>query len=177
MSDKEKELLDALTTSIEMEEHGREFYIKAVKKSTNEFARRVFEALTDDETRHIVAIKDFCKIMAKKKETPQLCIVMPRHKNIKERVIFGKRESELLKKVSHKTDELKAYEIAMEMENDGYNFYKKTLNSVADPNAKELYKFLLSEEEAHFELLSNTYEYLKNPAAWFAKEEKPIVEG
>ena len=115
--------------------------------------------------------------MAKKNKTPQLCTVMPKHKDIRKRVIFGRREEEMLGNVSADTDELEAYRIAMELENKGYDFYKKTLESVSDPAVKELYKFLLSEEEAHHDLLSSTYEYLKNPAAWFAKDEKPIVEG
>lgn len=175
--DRNKELLDALTTSLDMEERGREFYIKAAKRTKDEFGKRVFEALADDETRHIGAIKGYYETMSKKNQTPRLSAVMPKHKDIKKRVIFGKRESELLKKASPEADELKAYAVAMEMENNGYNFYKKTLESTDDANAKELYKFLLSEEETHFELVSSTYEYLKNPAAWFAKDERPIVEG
>lgn len=172
-----KELTDALSASIHMEEEGRKFYLAAAKRSRNEFGKRIFESLADDETRHIIAIKEYCESLEKKNKTPNLCAAMPRHKNIKERLIFGRRESELLKGVKPDADELEAYKIGIDMENEGYKFYKKTLDSVSDPNTKDLYKFLLSEEEAHHDLLSNTYEYLKNPRAWFAKEEKPIVEG
>jgi len=174
--DKKDELINAFNTSIKMEEEGRAFYIKVAGKSKNEYGKRVFEALADDETRHIAAIKQFCDTMSKNDKTPELYAAMPRHKNIKERLIFGKDKSELLKSVRPDADELKAYEIAMGMENDGYNFYKKTLEETKDPNARELYKFLLSEEEAHFELISSTYEYLKDPKSWFVKEERPIVE-
>ncbi|MDB4349592.1 ferritin family protein [Omnitrophica bacterium] len=176
MSD-DKGLTEALNASIEMEEEGRAFYIKAAKNSKNEFGKRVFEALADDEIRHIAAIKQYYEAIAKKKKAPQLGKVMPRHKNIKERLIFGKRESELLKKIPAEADELKAYEIAANMENEGYRFYKKTLDEAGDPDVKDLYKFLISEEEVHLELVSNAYEYLRDPAAWFAKEERPIVEG
>ena len=65
----------------------------------------------------------------------------------------------------------------MQMENDGYNFYKKALEATEDANAKELCRFLLGEEKAHYDLIASTYEYLKNPAAWFMRDEKPIVEG
>lgn len=172
-----KELKEALSASIEMEKKGREFYLKAAKGVSNELGKNVFEALADDETRHIAAIREYCELIAKKNRTPALCAVMPRHKKIEERIIFGRRELELLRKISSQADELKAYEVAMEMENKGYDFYKKTLNSTTDANARELYGFLLSEEEAHYRLLSDTYKYIKNPAAYFAKEEKPIVEG
>ena len=172
-----KELMEAFATSIKMEEDGRQFYLEAAKRSANELGKKVFEALADDETRHIVAIREYSETMAKKGATPELSSVMPTHKNINDRLIFGKKKSELLKNVNPEADELKAYEMGMQLENDGQRFYKETLESANDPNVKELYKFLLSEEENHFEILSSTYEYLKNPAAWFANEEKPIVEG
>jgi rubrerythrin len=175
--DEKSELTKAFTTAIGMEKRGYEFYMKAAKKSTNAFGRKVFEALAEDENRHIEAIQGYCLNIAKKDATPALCTVMPPHKGIKERMIFGRRETEHLKGVKSSTNELKAYEIAMEMENDGYDFYKKALEATQDQNAKELYTFLLGEEKAHFELISDTYEYLKDPAGWFIKAEKPIVEG
>jgi rubrerythrin len=175
--DKKEELMEALAASIEMEEAGREFYLKAAKECKNELGKRVFDALADDETRHIAAIKQYCEVIAKKNKTPQLCLAMPLHKGIKERLVFGKRESELLKDAAVNADDLKAYEVAVDMENAGYDFYKKALEAAANPDIKDLYKFLISEEETHFELVSSTYEYLKDPAAWFAEHEKPIVEG
>ncbi len=175
--EKKEELMKAFADSIEMEEDGRKFYLAAAKECKIELGKRVFEALADDETRHIVAIKGYCEVISKKSKTPQLCQVMPRHKAIQERLIFGKRESEVLKNTIIDANELKAYEIAMKMENEGYDFYKKALDNSPDGEIKELYKFLMSEEEAHYELISSTYEYLKDPASWFADQEKPIVEG
>ncbi|NQT06293.1 MAG: ferritin family protein [Candidatus Omnitrophica bacterium] len=172
-----KELIDLFKTSIEMEGRGREFYLESAKKCTNELGKRVFEALADDETRHIAAIREYCETMAKKKIAPKLCAAMPSHKGINERMLFGKREAELLKNVQVCADELEAYKIAMEMENAGLKFYKDAISSAADQEVKNLYSFMIEEEENHFDLLSNTYEYLKDPAAWFAKEEGPIVEG
>lgn len=71
-----------------------------------------------DETRHIVAIKEYYETMAKKDKAPQLCAVIPGYKTIKERLIFGTRDSELLKRINPDADELKAYEIEMDEEND-----------------------------------------------------------
>jgi len=175
--DKKEELVNAFKDSIEMEEAGREFYIKAAKKCRSELGKRVFEALADDETRHIIAIKKYCETVEKKGAAPGLCSAVPEHRSAKERVIMGRRESELLKTIRSDADELKAYETAMDMENRGYAFYKKAHDSATDPAVIELYEFLLAEEEAHYELVSSTYKYLKNPDEFFAEEEKPIVEG
>ncbi len=172
-----KEMVDALKAAIEMEEEGRTFYLDSAKKTKNDFGKRVFEALADDETRHIVAIRSYCHSMTQKDKAPRLCAVMPAHKNIKERLVFGKKEMEILKNMPEDADGLKAYEVAMDMENKGYAFYKEQLERSQDPDVKELYKFLISEEETHFELIDSTYKYLKDPASWFAEDEKPIVEG
>ena len=170
-------LKTALMASIQLEEESREFYLKAAKKSKNLYGKKVFEALADDETRHIVVMKEYCEITAKKKSAPKLCAVVPQHKDIAKRILLSETESEQLANVAVGADELKAYEIAMKMENKGYALYKESADKATDPDVNELYRFLMGEEEAHYDLLSNAYEYLKNPASWFTKEEKPIVEG
>ena len=150
--EKKEELMKAFTDSIEMEEEGREFYLQAAKECRNELGKKVFEALADDETRHIVAIKGYCEAISKKNKAPQLCQVMPRHKTIQERLIFGKRESEILKNFIINADDMAA-------------------------EVPERQAWDVAEEEAHYELISSTYKYLKDPASWFAEHEKPIVEG
>ncbi len=177
MQKEDKGLIEAFRTAIEMEEKGRQFYLKLAKRSSNDLAKRVFEALADDETRHIIAIKGYCENIHKKEKVPKLCAVMPDHKRIKEKIIFERHQSDMIKSVPVNADELAAYETALKMENEGYKYYKKSLDLAKDSDVKELYKFLISEEEAHSELISNTYEYLKDPAAWFAKDEGLIVEG
>lgn len=173
----DKALVRALEMAVEMERRGYDFYKKCAAKSGDALGKKVFEALAEDENRHIGAINCYCAEVADRSETPRLCDAISPHKPIKMRVIFGKREVELLKNVAPDTDELRAYEIAMKMENDGYGFYKKSLTETADANAKDLYEFLLLEEKSHFDLISSTYELMKNPAGWFIKDEKPIVEG
>jgi len=175
--DKNSELTKAFTAAIGMEKRGYEFYIKSAKKSKTEFERKVFEALAEDENRHIDAINGYCINIAKRNETPELCTVMPSHEAITKKVIFGRREADLLKGIKTPVDEFKAYETALKMENDGYDFYTKALEATQDHNARELYEFLRGEEKSHYEIIANTYEYLRDPQGWFIKEEKPIVEG
>lgn len=178
---KNEELIKALTTSLEMEKRGYNFYIKTAKRCTNKIGKQVFETLAEDENRHKDAIEAYYAGATKNEKLPTLSTVIPAHKNIRKRLIFGKNEAALFKNkptvVATATDELKAYEMAMKMETVGYDFYKKAFESTSNKNIKGLYKFLLSEEQSHFELLSNTHYYLENPASWFITEEKPVVEG
>lgn len=176
MSDN-KELKKGLSTALEMERRGCDVYKKCAKKTQNRMTKKVFEALAEDENRHIGAISCYCAGLADRNMTPKLCDTMIPHKSIKDRLVFGRQPSSMEKAVKKDSNELKAYEIAMKMENDGYDFYKKSFDAAVDPNAKDLYKFLMEEEKAHFELISSSYDFLKNPAGWYIRDEKPIVEG
>ena len=168
-----RELKKALETALDMEGAGYDFYKKCAKKTKDELAKKVFEALAEDENRHIGSISCYCAGVADKNKTPRLCDVLDPHKPIKQRVIFEKFKAP----GEAADDELKAYETAMKMENDGYDFYKKSYDAAGDGNSKDLYKFLMGEEKAHFELINNTYNFLKDPAGWYIQNEKPIVEG
>jgi len=164
------ELIEALKTSLQMEETGRKFYLEVAENSSNDMSKKVFNALAEDELRHAEAIKKFA-------ETPDLKSAMPEHQNIEDRLLFGQRAKDRMKEINTSDDELKAYETAMKLETDGYNFYKKYYENLSDANARELFNFLLTEESTHYKILQDTYQYLKNPKDWFSEQEKPIIEG
>jgi len=170
-------LKGALIKSLEMEKAGFAFYMDTAKKTSNKGTAAIFKALAEDENRHIGAIKKYSDSASKNLNLPELSNAMPKHKDIKERVIFGKEFFRMLSSSVSGADQLKAYEAAMTLETEGYNFYKKAYNSIGDKNVKDLYKFLMGEENTHHKLISDTYEYLKNPQDLFFKNEKPIIEG
>ena len=87
-------LLRALETSLDMENKGYDFYMKVAGRSKNGLVRKLFKALAEDENRHKKAIVEYCVALAKKEKAPGLCAVMPAHKDIRERVIFGTSEAE-----------------------------------------------------------------------------------
>lgn len=170
-------LKEALIKSFEMEKTGFAFYTDTAKRASNKGAAAIFNALAEDENRHIEAIKKYSDSVSKNLNLPEISSAMPQHKDIKERVIFGKNLFKEFGTAAAGADELKAYETAMKLETAGYDFYKKAYDSIDDKNAKGLYKFLIGEEKTHYKLILDTYEYLKNPQDLFFKEEKPIIEG
>ena len=170
-----QQLIAALTTALEMEKQSFDFYTKAAKISTSALGKKTFKSLARDEKLHSVALREFSKGIQKKQKTPLLSAVIPARQ--KGKFLFGRSQAEMLKGVTPGSDEFKAYEIAMKLENDGYAFYKKSYDETEDLALKELFAFLLSEEKRHYELVSSSFAYLKDPAGWFTREEKPIVEG
>lgn len=72
---------------------------------------------------------------------------------------------------------MKALKTAIGIESEGYKFYEKSARETTDPIGKKMYEYLKGEENRHWELLQNTYEYLSDPSLWFAKEEHHIYDG
>jgi rubrerythrin len=75
------------------------------------------------------------------------------------------------------TEELRILERAMEVERKGYGMYSRAAAEMASPRAKELFEHLAAEEQTHFQLLTNTHDYLADPEGWNGFNEGPMLDG
>ncbi len=69
------------------------------------------------------------------------------------------------------------YRIAMDLERESYLFYKQLAEEAAVPTVKAFFRYLMDQENTHFELFQETLEYLDRPGDWFREQERWIVEG
>jgi len=171
-----RELLETLNKALEMEEKGYKFYKDAAKKSRNNMTTRTFDFLADNETLHIEAIKNFYNTL-KKGKSPSIKLKDVKDKRIEDLDIFSKSISALKEKVKTVDDDKKAYEFAMEFENNGYKYYEDTLKEAKGEELINLLKFLLKEESKHYDLLMNAYTYLTDSHNWFMYEEGSFPQG
>ena len=74
-------------------------------------------------------------------------------------------------------DDIKVYELALEVEQKGHDFYKQAAEKAQHPNIKKLFEFLMKEENAHYALVSNALNYLKAPDDFFQEQESWFFEG
>jgi rubrerythrin len=65
----------------------------------------------------------------------------------------------------------------MQMEKEVKEFYKKTLSHAKTDKEKKLLEGLIKEEEQHYAIFANTYQFLSDTGNWFMWEERGIVEG
>jgi rubrerythrin len=86
-------------------------------------------------------------------------------------------KDEMMKKVEATTDELEAFKIAMSMEKKGLEFYQKTLAGSKKEPERALLELLIKEEQQHYDIFANTYQFLSDSGNWFMWEERGIVEG
>jgi len=164
--------MDALELALKMETDAVAFYTEASKKTKYPAGKKMFLTIADDEKRHIEMISQLIKGL-------QITVkdVSPM-KNVK--TVFASMKSEMMKKVDASADEMEAFKIAMRMEQEGTDFYKKTLAKSTKEKEKLLLERLIKEEQQHYEIFSNTYQYLEKTGQWFLWEESPLrsmVEG
>ncbi len=172
-----EDLAKAAKTAIGMEEEGYSIYINAAKKSKNPLGSATLRAIAEKELLHKKAIENFYSALTGM-PAERLSFTEDRlwSSRIKTEVLAGIKSS--LDKLSDSDqDLLKAYEISMRMEKEGYDFYNKIASGTDNEDAKKLFSFLAKEENMHYEILQDTHLYLSDPSEWFHKEEKWLVEG
>jgi rubrerythrin len=161
--------MDALEIALKMETDAISFYTEAARKTIYPAGKKMFQAITEDEKRHLEMISRLIKGLSitHKDVSPM--------SNVK--TVFEAMKDEMMKKVGATVDELEAFKIAMQMEKEGKEFYVKTLSHAKTDKEKALLERLIREEEQHYAIFANTYEFLSDTGNWFMWEERGIVEG
>ncbi len=161
--------MDALELAMKMETDAISFYTEAARKTRYPAGKKMFQTIAEDEQRHLEMISQVIKGLG---VTPNEVSPLG---NIK--TVFAALKDEMMQKVEATTDELEAFKIAMKMEREGKAFYEKTLSQVKTEKEKALLERLIREEQQHYDIFSNTYEFLSDTGNWFMWEERGIVEG
>jgi rubrerythrin len=161
--------MDALELAMNMEKDAIAFYTEAGRKTKYPAGKKMFQTITEDEKRHLEMVSQIIKGL---KITHKSVSPM---KNVK--TVFESLKDEMMKKVEATTDELEAFKIAMRMEKEGLEFYKKTLAGSKKEPERLLFEQLIKEEQQHYDIFANTYQFLSDSGNWFMWEERGIVEG
>jgi len=129
----------------------------------------MFETIIRDEKRHLEIVNNLLKGMDIHMED-----VHP-IKNIK--TVFESMKDEMMERVKATSDDLEAFKIGMQMEKEGLEFYRNLLAEATTEKEKNLYEKLIHEEEEHYNIFANTYDFLNDTGNWFMWEDHSIVEG
>ncbi|MEW6408917.1 MAG: ferritin family protein [Nitrospirota bacterium] len=161
--------MTAIEIAISMEKDAINFYSEAAEKTKHPVGKKMFLTITEDEKRHLEMLSQIFKgVNIETRDVSPM-------KNIK--TVFESMKDEMMQRVEATTDELEAFKIAMQMEKEGIEFYKKTMSEADTEKEKSLFEKLVKEEEQHYNIFANTYFYLSNTGSWFMWEEHSIVDG
>ncbi|MBA7632911.1 hypothetical protein ES703_40467 [subsurface metagenome] len=175
METEQNKALVALLTAIQMEIDGKEYYLKASQKSGNELGRRLLQALATEEDTHRQKFEEIYDAIRNKKAWPVTDFQPDGGKRL--RTIFARATGEIGSEVKTPNSELDAIQTAMDMENKTYDFYRSQGKDAIYDAERDLYETLAAEEREHHLVLLDYYDYLKDPAGWFVKQEHTSLDG
>ncbi|MDD5082297.1 MAG: ferritin family protein [Dehalococcoidales bacterium] len=175
MTTEQNSTLEVLKIAIRMEIDGKSYYQKASRSSPNPLGKQLFQSLAAEEDVHRQKFEEIHDVISQKRNWPKTDFQPDRGRHLK--TILTKAARERGTKVKVPAAELDNVKIAMDMENKTLDFYERQ-HGMATYNAeKDFYQALAGEERQHHLVLLSYYEYLKDPAAWFVKQEHPSLDG
>jgi rubrerythrin len=161
--------MNAIEIAKKMETDAIRFYTEAAGKTQYPAGKKMFETVVVDEKRHLEIVNKLLQGLEIHMEDVYPMI------NIK--TVFETMKDKMMEKVQATVDELEAFKIAMQMEKEGIDFYRKLLTEAKTEKEKTLFQKLIKEEEQHFAIFENTYNFLMDTGNWFMWDEHSIVEG
>ncbi|MDP2729936.1 MAG: ferritin family protein [Dehalococcoidales bacterium] len=175
MQTEQNKTLEVLKIAIQMEIDGKTYYLKISQESTNELGKELLQALAAEEDIHRRKFEEIYKAIEKQKGWPAVDFQPDEGRGL--RSVFARALENQSASTKPLSTELDAIETAMAMENKTFDFYKNQEQKATYDAERNYYQSLCAQERHHYLVLLDYYEYLKDPAWWFAKTERPSLDG
>ena len=156
-------IVKILTTALDRETNGRDFYQRAATATASEKARHMFEWLVTVEQSHIQKLtRQLEALTSTGKFEPMI------HPSIQR---VGPSDlplaPEIQGSVTADTGELDALTIGIKAEKEAAAFYAKAAEDSTNSEAKALLNHLASDEQEHLAILDEEYNWLKRSGEYF----------
>lgn len=155
--------MDALDFAITMELDGQKYYEEQAALHPGDGLKAVFEILAGDERGHAALLKGRRDGLAVSPVEPE----RPGLKNVFNGMAAFKSD------IKYVPGQVDAYRMAMEKEQQSISLYRKLLLESGD---KELFEFLIRQEEEHFEILEEIVKVVSRPDSWVESSEFGLRE-
>jgi len=144
--------------AMKMEQDGESYYRKLAQKSSAGGLQKIFAQLADDEEKHYETFKAL-----KANATPKMAAstALEDAKNL-----FESLPRDLDR--SGAQDDLEAYRYAMKLESDSFRFYEDAAGRESDAGVRALLLQIAGEEQKHFNILQNIYDFVNAPNQYLA---------
>lgn len=161
-------------TAIANEIEGHKILMNARETANDPLARATFDFLATEELHHIELIKEFSRTLSGVQEfdLAKLHETSMSEAASKVKSIFERFAVDFEAAAATDDQRLETYKVAMDMERRGHDFYSSAAKKVADGRARELFEFLASEEQRHFNMIQDTHDFLDQPDGILAMEER-----
>jgi len=174
MKTEQDKTLEGIKIAVQMEIDGKEYYLQASQKCSNEMGKKLLASLAAEEDAHRQKFEELYSAIQNNKDWPVTYFQPDGGKRL--RTIFAMTAREIDIKVKGSETELDAIQIAVDKESKTYDFYQSQGKDAIYDAERNFYQLLAAEEREHHLILLDYYEYLKDPAAWFVSKEHPSLD-
>ncbi len=170
-----KSKVKAIEIALKNEMRERDFYLQQSEKSGDPLGRKMFATMAAEEEEHARYLKELHQKLQSSGTWPEEISAVINETNV------GKVLDELTDKINPSNtataDDKEAIKIAIDFENEAYEFYLDLIKQADHPNEKQLFEILADLELSHMNSLKETLLYFESPADWFAVQEKSTLDG
>lgn len=150
--------MTGLEYAIQMEVDGEKFYRELAAKNKDNNLKPVFLSLAEDEKVHAEIIKE-------KQLGGDYSVDQESLKKVEN--VFSEGPELFTEK--NTADQISAYRLALDMEKKSIDLYKELLTQAKEN--KELFTFLIKQEEDHYRLIEEIIEMVMRPSEWIESAE------
>ncbi len=175
MSDDVKLCIDILNKAIAFEEEGMRFFKDRAENAPSNLERNIFHSLAKDESGHKAYLLRLRDELVRTNNIDSLTEDDQEHHP--PRQVFEESLASVQDPYNAEAEELEILNGAMEVEKKGFAMYSHAAKEVKSSKARELFEHLAAEEQNHYQLLRNTYDYMSNPEEWHGFDESPMLDG
>ncbi len=176
MNDDVRECLEIMDKAVEFEEAGMTFYQDRAENAPSSLERDLFASLAKDEKGHKEYLLQL-KAQLLKNENPEDMEPQTDPQQSSAREIFERALENASDPYAAQASELEIVQGAMDVERKGYHMYANAVSTVKSDRAREIFQHLAEEEQRHYALLKNTYDYMADPEGWHGFDENPMLDG
>ena len=176
MSQDLKICVEILEKAIAFEEEGMAFFQDRAANAPSTLERNLFNSLAKDEAGHRAHLVQVREDLLQEGSLDALPEVDDDHvTNV--RAIFEGAVASAHDPYDYQLEELEILQGALEVERRGYHLYANAAAEVKSPRAKAIFEHLAAEEQNHFTLLKNTYDYMADPEGFAGFDGNPMLDG
>jgi len=153
----------AIKTAVQMEQDGRDYYLRAAEITANPQGKAMFERLAQDEVHHLETFQKMFDAIADPATWRALVETVKDY----QRVPVFQGEPRVKSQTDRREDDVKALEKALADERKAIEFYGKTAADSDDPSARDIFDRIKREEEIHYALIQGEIDSITNFGYWF----------
>lgn len=166
---------DIIKAALDFEAEGYKIFVDAGEKAVDPLSKATFKFLRDQEVKHIERIEAFATALDGKGDFDPASLGDPMNiVNAKKEIggIFAQFKEEFEATADNEDERLEIYKTAMKMEIRGHDFYATAADQAKDETSRKIWRFLSDEEAQHYIIMEETFNFLNQPDAFMAVEER-----